>query len=174
MKRLLFFIGFMTLGTFALFELLVTAPSGPAPEPERTPQAANVLNLRGVNVEQRQDADVQWQVRAALATYNEDTQSGMLEQVHFRAGTPEVQGESGRAFLDAGSSNLVLLGGVVLTREDGVTIRSERLEYDGRRDEIVAPGPVQVFTPQGEQQGDSLHYWLKEDRMEFTRPRFVQ
>ena len=174
MKRLLFFIGFMTLGTFALFELLVTSPRGPETEPERAPQAANVLNLKDVNVQQRQDAGVQWQVLAATATYNEDTQSGMLEHVRFLAGEPEVQGESGSAYLNAGSNNLVLMGGVVVTREDGVTIHSERLEYDGRRDEIVSPGPVRVHSVQGVQRGDSLHYWLKEDRMEFTRPRFEQ
>ena len=64
MKRLLFFVAFMTLATTALFKLLVTEPASQSTDAEApTAPEANVINLTGVTVVQRNDERVRWELR---------------------------------------------------------------------------------------------------------------
>jgi LPS export ABC transporter protein LptC len=182
MKRLLFFIAFMTLGTSALIELLVIEPVGRAPVPLPTQQVANVLNMNDVTVHQLMGDRTRWELRARRATYNENTNTGLLEQVRFLVyeAAPGTQapiafsGESGAAFLTTQPDNLVLQGAVVLHRGDDLEIRSERIEFDAARQVLTAPGPVRVRTPQGVQEGTALRYDLAGDHLEFASPLFYQ
>ena len=91
-----------------------------------------------------------------------------------REGATVVVGRSSRAFLRGRSNDLVLEGNVLVTRGVDLEIRSQRLEYDGRRQLIVSPGPVRVRTPQGVQEAAALRYSLIDERLEFSRPVFYQ
>jgi len=182
MKRLLFFIAFMTLGTAALIELLVTEPHGPTSEGRAPQQITNVLNMDDVAVSQLVGEQVRWELQSRSAIYNENTNTGRLQDVRFRvfdkapgAGpNPTFTGRSGQAFLSAQPGNLVLAGAVVLTKGDALEIRSDRIEYDSVRDIVISPGRVRVLTPQGTQEGTSLRYFLADDRLEFESPVFYQ
>lgn len=182
MKRLLFFIAFMTLATGALLQLLVTEPSETAPPPEDLPQVANVLAMEGVQVHQLLGERVRWELQAERATYNENTHSGDLEQVRFRVyDTPPggaeqtvFTGRSARARLSERPGGLLLQGDVVLRKDETLEIRSERVEYDQERQLVTAPGPVTVRTPQGVQEGEALRYSIAEQRLEFESPTFYQ
>lgn len=182
MKRLLFFVAFMTLGTLALIQLLVTEPlqtQGPVTQ-ESLPE--NVLNMEGVQVHQLDGARVRWELEAERATYNENTNAGALEQVRFRVfDTPPgggqqtvFTGRSARARLSPQPGSLVLEGGVVLSQGRELEIRSERIEYDQAKQLITAPGPVTVRTTQGVQEGKSLRYYVAEQRLDFESPTFYQ
>ena len=182
MKRLLFFIAFMTLGTSALIELLVVEPGGRAPAPTPTPQVANVLNMSDVTVHQLVGEQTRWELRAQRATYNENTNTGLLQQVRFlvyeestdRIALIAFSGQSGEAFLTTQPDTLVLQGSVVVTRGEDLEIRSERIEFDSAGQVLTAPGPVRVRTPQGVQEGASLRYDLNGNHLEFASPRFYQ
>jgi LPS export ABC transporter protein LptC len=182
MKRLLFFVAFMTLGTFALLQLLVREPSGPAPAAPAQAQVSNVLDMNTVAVKQLLGEHVRWELQADHATYNENTDAGVLDQVRFRVyeaaaknGAPQsFTGRSRQAFLVTSPGSLVLQGDVVLTRDSRMEIRSERVEYDAERQLLTAPGPVHVETPDGVQEGAGLRYFIAEERLEFERPVFYQ
>ena len=182
MKRLAFFIAFMTLGTVGLIQLLVTEPRGPSPESRATQEATNVLNMDDVSVRQLHGDQVRWELQARNAVYNENTNTGRLREVNFRIfdkrpspdARPVFTGRSAQALLAAQPGNLVLQGAVVLSKGDALEIRSERIEYDAAREIVTSPGQVTVRTPQGTQEGASLRYYLADDRIEFASPVFYQ
>ncbi len=182
MKRLAFFIAFMTLGTVGLIELLVIEPHGPSPESRPPQEATNVLNMDDVSVRQLHGDQVRWELQARNAIYNENMNTGRLRDVSFRifdkqAGPeakPLFTGRSAQASLTGQPGNLVLQGGVVLSKGDALEIRSERIEYDAAREIVTSPGQVSVRTPQGTQEGASLRYYLADDRLEFESPVFYQ
>jgi LPS export ABC transporter protein LptC len=182
MKRLLFFVAFMTLGTAALIELLVREPLGPSFGLRTAPQVSNVLNMQHVEVHQLLGDKTRWELQADQATYNENTNSGELQQVRFRvfgtgpeqAGQVTFAGRSGQALLSTVPGDLVLQDAVVLTKGEDMEIRSERLEYDAAKQVVTSPGPVRVRTREGVQEGTSLRYSMSEDRLELTSPVFYQ
>jgi LPS export ABC transporter protein LptC len=182
MKRLLFFIAFMTLGTAALIELLVRQPVGPGRGGRGPAQASNVLNMSGVSVDQLVGERTRWELEASGAVYNENTDSGRLQKVQFRIFDtrpgappgPAVTGHSAEALLTGDPGNVVLQGAVVLNKGEEMEIRSERIEYDATSQVVSSPGPVTVRTPQGVQEGDSMRYSLADGKLEFAGPRFYQ
>ncbi|HKI97115.1 MAG TPA: LPS export ABC transporter periplasmic protein LptC [bacterium] len=182
MKRLLFFVAFMTLGTAALIELMVRVPVGPTRVTRPAPQATNVLNMSGVTVHQLVGEQTRWQLEAGKATYNENTNIGQLEGVRFQVfdtqpGQPAREafsGHSGEAELSAEPGDVVLQGSVVLSKGSEMEIRSERIEYDATTQTVSSPGPVTVRTPQGVQEGAAMRYSIPDDRIEFTSPLFYQ
>jgi LPS export ABC transporter protein LptC len=183
MKRALFFVAFMTLGTAVLLKLLVTEPAAPDDFVLEEPQALNVLNMQDVVVHQLVGEGVHWELHARRAHFNEGTQAGLLEEVRFHvyevqpnglAPLTVLSGRSARAMLAGQRGVLVLQGGVRLWQGDDLDIRSERLEYDEQRQLLTSPGHVVVRSPQGVHEGASLHYWMAEERLEYTEPRFYQ
>jgi LPS export ABC transporter protein LptC len=182
MKRLLFFIAFMTLGTAALIELLVKEPMGPGRAARAPAQATNVLDMGGVEVQQLVGEQTRWSLQAQHANYNEHTNTGRLQQVRFQVFGPQtgppqqdtLQGHSDEALLSGEPGNVVLQGAVVLTKGPNLEIQSERMEYDAEQQVVTCPGPTVVHTPQGVQEGTSLRYYVADDRLEFGSPVFYQ
>ena len=182
MKRLAFFVAFMTLGTVGLIQLLTTVPRGPAPEGRAVREVTNVLNMDDVSVRQLHGDQVRWELQANNAIYNENTNTGRLREVSFRVfnkqasadAKPLFTGRSQQAILGQQPGNLVLQGDVVLSKGDGLEIRSQRIEYDADQELVTSPGQVRVRTPQGTQEGASLRYFLADDRLEFASPVFYQ
>lgn len=182
MKRLLFFIAFMTLGTAALIELLVTPPKGPV-RPSRHPaQISNVLNMNTVVVNEILGEHTRWELHATHALYDENTNTGDLRHVRFKIYKAEpgaenevaFAGHSDEAQLSRNPDNVVLIGGVVLTQSDGLEIRSDRVEYDAANQVVISPGPTRVRSPQGEEEGASLRYSVPQQKLHLTSPLFVQ
>ena len=185
MKRLLFFIAFMSLATVGLIQLLVTeAPETGAPVTPRR-QVSNVLDMDGVNVKQIEGKHLRWELRAEQAVYNENTNTGWLQRVSFRIHGPETAGAPGaaetvyvghsrEAFLQSRPDKLVLRGQVVITGAPEMEIRSEQIEYDQATQLVISPGPVTVRTPQGVQEGASLRYDIVGQRLDFANPVFYR
>jgi LPS export ABC transporter protein LptC len=173
----------MTLGTVVLLKLLVTEPGAPDEAVLEGPQALNVLNMQDVIVHQLAGEEVRWELRAQRAYFNESTHVGLLEEVRFQVyeegpngpnPQPVVTGSSAQALLTGQRGTLILQGQVRLQQGDELEILSERLEYDQVRQVITSPGHVVVHAPQGVQEGASLHYWIVEERLEYTQPKFYR
>jgi LPS export ABC transporter protein LptC len=181
-RRLIFFVAFMTLGTFGLIYLLVEEPGGPGAPPPRAVQAVNVLNMSGVTVNQLVGPRVRWDLRADFAHFNENSHSGELDTVNFRVygsapgteGEVDFAGSSGRAFVSTDPGSVVLVDKVVLHHGAEMEIHSERIEYDAVQELFTSPGPVRVITPQGIQEGSTMRYHVADERVEFSSPLFYQ
>lgn len=181
MKRLLFFLAFMTLGTGALIQLLVTEPQQTGTEEPAVRPPTEALVMNDVNMRQLEGEHLRWELVAQRAVYDDDASNARMTQVSFRiypppaeVGADIITGRSAAAELDGHQDHVVLSGQVVLQRGSGLEITSERIEYDDRAKLITSPGPVRVRSPQGVQEGDSLSYSIAEDRLELTRPVFYQ
>jgi len=183
MKRLIFFIGFMTLVTVALIQLVSVEPdeeesglNGRLP----TQLPANVMGLTEVTVTLHQGDRVRWRLWAEEAQLRQDNQTSRLEGVLFSAfpnpseSSPEVvlTGRARTAFVSGQPQKIELRRKVTLTRGAEMEINTERLIYDSAEGTLVSPGPVRINTPGGEQYGDSMRYAINENLLTFTRPRF--
>lgn len=182
MKRLLFFIAFMSLATAALILLLVDEPIGPAQRQTAVKEAINVLNLRTVAVQQMEGNRVRWELWAERATFDEDTNSAELERVRFNVYATDgerpirtlLKGQAGHAYLDGRPGALVLQDDVLLLRGGEMEIRTQRIEYDPEARIIRAPAHVRVKTPTGIHEGDSMQYSLDEEKIVFSGPVWMQ
>lgn len=183
MKRLLFFIAFMSLATAGLIRLVVTEPNEALrmpPPPRRNVET--VLNMEGVHVRQLVNERLRWDLRAKRAIYDEGTDLGRLSEVHFQvydvnappSAKPVMEGQSRSAQLDSRDGQVVLEGGVVLSRGSDVEIHSERIEYDDAEQIVASPGRVRVQSAQGVQEGTSMRYDIARQRMDFRSPVFYQ
>ena len=68
----------------------------------------------------------------------------------------------------------MLHGDVVLEKRGVMEIRTENLVFDQGKNILRAPGKVWMKTPQAFHSGDSLTYFLAEERLNLTRPFFAQ
>ncbi len=181
MKRLLFFIVFMSVATGLLLQVAVRTPDEREPASEEPTAPANLLQLEEATLTEFAGDRVRWELRAAAAQYHEASRSGRLQQVRFRVFPQErvdggvlLSGRSGRAEFATERQGLVLEGDVRLRKGDELEIRTERLEYDEATAVITAPTAVWVRSAAGIQRGGSLRYSIPDGRLEFTSPVFVQ
>lgn len=182
MKRLLFFLAFMTVGTAALIELLVRQPTGPVQVARQPPQRSNVLNMGEVTINQMMGDHTQWELRATHALYDDNTGTADLKHVRFKIfgttpGTEEevvYTGRSDEAQLTRDPGDVILIGGVVLNKGDELEITSDRIEYNAKKQLVTSPGPTRVRGPQGVEVGDSLRYSVPDQKLDLTSPLFLQ
>jgi LPS export ABC transporter protein LptC len=181
-KRLLFFLAFMALGTGILLQLLVSEP-GEAPSGSSIERnARNQMRMTGVAMRQLEGERLHWELWAETALFNEKTSRATLEQVRFRVyeteeGKPArtiLHGEAGQATLAPAPGELVLEGAVRVFQGLEVEIRSERLEYDPGRQRLHSPVRTWVRTPSGIQQGESLLYSIPDQKLSLTGPVLLQ
>jgi LPS export ABC transporter protein LptC len=181
-KRLLFFLAFMSLGTGILLQLLVSEPGeGPAgTQYER--EARNLLRMTSVAMREMRGERIHWELWAASAVFNDRTNQATLEQVRFRVfetkeGLPPrivLYGEAGQAILEPAPGEMVLEGAVRVFQGEEVEIRSERLEYDPGQQLLRSPARAWVRTPSGTQQGESMRYSIPEQQLALTGPVLLQ
>ena len=180
MPRLLIFLAFMAAGTGMMYLLTVReAPRG-GPAPTNLP--FNVIVMTDVAVQQQEQDDITLQLWAKGAVFNERTERVSFRAVRFNAyrrndegrNTLFLRGRARKAKFDKKAGTLVMTGDVRVVDLDGTEIRSERMEYDRGRGQIMAPGPVWVKARESVHQGDSMVYEIEGKKITFTVPLFYQ
>lgn len=179
MQRLLLFLTFMGLGT-GLVYLLTVRESPPRPA-SVSDLPSNVLAMKRVTVRQHEHRRIKYELFADEAIFDERSETGSLKRVRFRIYDTQAKGKHlamrGRAqaaLLDKKSGTVILIGKVRLRDDLGSEIRSQRIEYDQRKERIVAPGRVWVKARDTVHEGQSLVYEIPQQRMTFTAPKFYQ
>lgn len=183
MKRLVFFIAFMTVGTLAFYVLLVPQPFRRALQREPAePQAVNVMTMGGVEVRQLEGDRLAWELRADEALLDESHELARLRGVHFTlyqvadngGGTTVFSGNSGSAVLDRQRERLVLEDDVRLEQRGGVEIRGPRIVYDHQLGTVRAPESAWVRKGDIVATGRDLVYTVAEQQLTMAQPRFEQ
>jgi LPS export ABC transporter protein LptC len=182
MRRLLFFIAFMSIGTFGFYVLLVRDPFRHLAGPPRVPEPSNVLRMQTVVVRQEEGTRLAWELWAQEAVSDEVNQTAELFQVRFVVYTSDGQkntgvlmvGTSGRAYLDGRPGTLVLEEKVRLVQGGDREIRSERIEYHQKQGLILAPGPVWVRLRDVIQEGTAMEYHVAGETMILSAPVVYQ
>ncbi len=182
MKRLLFFIAFMTLANWALIELLTTEPAHEEAPPPPEEEFTNALEMTAVAIQHLEGERLRWQLWADRAVYDEQRRVATLDGVQFRVYDPAAAppqretlfGRARRAVVRDAGGRVVLEHDVHLVRGSALEIRSERIEYDEREQVLLAPRGARVRTPRGVHEGDALRYSLRDDTITFEGPRFYR
>lgn len=195
MKRLLFFMAFMGLGTWFLLAILVTEPVPVKPDAQTASGSADVMAMEKVVIRHMDGNRLSWELWAKTATLREDGKLGTLHQVRFRiypgpeksgnsnqqkglkpalARRGVIEGKSGLARLENNPSRLLLEKRVVLRQGREIEIRTGLILFDQKNNLMRAPHKVWMKTPNGIHEGDSLLYSLDDETLTFTRPVFSQ
>jgi len=179
MKRLLFFLLFMSIGTLGFYVLLVNEPfRRPPVEAEAPPQPVNVLQLQRVNMRQLDGERLAWELDAASAVLDESSDVAELEDVTFvlyrapasGAGTVALRGSSGRASVSKRTNRLVLEQDVHLVQQGRIDLRSQRLTYDEGSGVVEASQDVRVESDQLVALADAMDYEVVSERVKLSRP----
>lgn len=179
MKRLIFFVAFMGLGTLLLLLVLIGEPERMKPVAEAPPEPTHLMDLNTVAIRQMDGRQLRWALWADQAYVLGDGRTASLSGVRFHlyesdGRTILMRGRSGHARMSGNPTRLEMEDGVLLEQEGKLKITTERLEFDQEKDLLRAPLKVRIQSPEGIQEGDSLEYSLADEKMTFTRPRFVQ
>lgn len=179
MKRLLFFIAFMAMGTGLLIWLLGTEPVPESATPETPREPGAMMHMTEVAIRQMEGNWLRWELWARSASLLNDANTARFRSVRFKIygknpGDPVLTGRSREARLIGAPPRIMLQGGVVLEKTGVMEIRTESLVFDQRKNILRAPGKVSLKTAQAIHHGDSLTYFLAEDKLILTRPFFAQ
>ncbi|MEE8433409.1 MAG: LPS export ABC transporter periplasmic protein LptC [bacterium] len=179
MRRLLFFIAFMGMGTGLLIWMLGTEPVPETTTRETQREPGTLMNMTEVAIRQMEGNWLRWELWARSANLLDDANTVQLRTVRFKIygnkpGDPVFMGHSKRARLVGKPPRVMLQGDVVLKRGALIEIRTEILVFDQKKNLVRAPGKVSLKTPRTIHRGDSLTYFLAEDSLTLTRPFFAQ
>lgn len=179
MKRLLFFIAFMGMGTGLMIWMLATEPVPETTVRESRPEPGTLMNMTEVAIRQMEGNSLRWELWARNADLLQDANTARFREVRFKIypqkpGDPILLGRSEKARLIGKPPRIVLQGNVVLERGKEMEIRTENLVFDQSKNMVRAPGRVWVKTPRTIHRGDSLTYFLAEETLTLTRPFFAQ
>ncbi|MCH8077206.1 MAG: LPS export ABC transporter periplasmic protein LptC [SAR324 cluster bacterium] len=179
MKRLLFFIAFMAMGTGLLIWLLGTEPVPESATPETPREPGAMMHMTEVAIRQMEGNWLRWELWARSANLLDDANTVQFRSVRFKLygnkpGDPVFMGSSKAARLVGKPPRVILQGDVVLKRGTLLEIRTENLVFDQKKNLVRAPGKVFLKTPRTIHSGDSLIYFLAEDSLTLTRPFFAQ
>ena len=180
MPRLLIFLAFMAIGTGMMYLLTVREAPREGPAPASLP--FNVIAMTDVAVQQQEQGDITIQLWAKAAVFNERTERVSFREVRFNAYRRNnegqnalfLQGSARKAKIDKKAATLVMTGDVRVVDQDGAEFRSERMDYDRGRGQIMAPGPVWVKARESVHVGESMVYEIAEKKVTFTAPLFYQ
>ncbi len=180
MPRLLIFLAFMAAGTGMMYLLTVREAPREGSVPASLP--FNVIAMTDVAVQQQEQDEVTIRLWAKTAVFNERTERVSFRGVRFHAYRRNdegrnalfLKGSARKAKFDRKAATLVMTGDVRVVDLDGAEIRSERMEYDRGRGQIMAPGPVWVKARESVHQGASMVYEIAEKKITFTAPLFYQ
>lgn len=179
MRRLLFFIAFMGLGTGLLIWILATEPAPETTTRETPREAGTLMKMTQVAIRQMEGNWLRWELWARSAIFLDDANTARFRSVRFKIygknpGDPVLLGRSKEARLVGKPPRIILEGDVVLEKKGVMEIRTEKLVFDQRKNMMRAPGKVVMKTPQAIHSGDSLTYFLAEEQLTLTRPFFAQ
>lgn len=170
------------MGTAGLIYLVAGEPDKAVHTEPSQPEVSNVLIMDTVAIRQIDGENLRWEVWARNAAYYGKSAATELEEVRFNfynadagAGeTPYFHGTADRAILRNKSRRLVFQGQVMFFQGEQLEMRTEVLEYDLAKRQIIAPQRVWVKTPDGIHQGASMRYSIADERLTFTQPLFTQ
>lgn len=179
MRRLLFFIAFMGLGTVLLIWLLGTEPTPETTVRETPREPGTLMKMTQVSIRQMEGNWLRWELWARDAILLDDANTARFRSVRFKIygknpGDPVLRGRSNGARMVNNPPRVILQGDVVLEKKGVIEIRTENLVFDQRKNLLRAPGKVVVKTPRAIHSGDSLTYFLAEERLNLERPFFAQ
>lgn len=200
MGRLLFFIGFMVLGTYG-FYLLVTLGPGQkqhlANHENDTPpdqDSTDLFTLTGTHVTQWTGDKLTWELRAGKMTYDKKRDQALMGKVTFMvyqtgaasptrqapkaameadgqpAKEPLFTGRSGRARINFRTRVILLEKNVVIIQPPHTRILSQKLRYLQNEGLIRSPGKVTVEVDQTIHKGSRMELSLAENRLTLGKP----
>ncbi|MCZ6556898.1 MAG: LPS export ABC transporter periplasmic protein LptC [SAR324 cluster bacterium] len=180
MGRLLLFLTFMAFGSGAIY--LLTVQNSPQPNWPREDIPTNVLALRKVSIRQHNGSLLKYELFANSLKYDETANTAELTTVRFKVFTATeadpastlLEGRAEKALLAEKKDTLVLIGKVRMVDRDGSEIHSQRVEFEEKKNRLLALGEVWVKTRNGIHQGDSLVYDIAAQKMTFSAPLFYQ
>ena len=181
MQRLLIFIGFMAFGTWLIY-LVAVSEEGPEQETEIFQGRPNLMIMEDVHHQESKDDQLSLDIKAVRATLDEKSMQTLMDEVTFtlyeagKSGESAIslQGKAGEAMLNQKQETVELIGNVDLQDGKGRRIFSNKILYNGKLEQMDSPGPVRIVTPNGVQEGASMKYMVKRNRMILARPRFYQ
>ncbi len=179
MRRLLFFIAFMGMGTGLLIWMLGTEPVPATATRETRREQGAPMKMTEVAIRQMEGNWLRWELWARSASLLNDANTARFRSVRFKIygkkpGEPVITGRSREARIVGKPPRITLQGDVVLEKRGVMEIRTENLVFDQRKNLLRAPGKVWMKTPQAIHSGDSLTYFLAEERLNLTRPFIAQ
>ena len=181
MQRLMIFLGFMAFGTWVIY-LLAVSGDLVEQESEFSPGQVDVMVMEGVNLRQSQDGLLVLDLWAGRVQMKEESSDTLMEQINFTMYEADEKGESrvsmrGTAqngVMNQKKKTVVLTGHVELIDGEGREIFSEKVTYNGEKDQLDSPGPVRIISDKSMQQGDSMVYLMKKKQLILTKPMIYQ
>lgn len=181
MIRLLVFVIFMLCGT-GLFYLVFVHQLPKEPESEGLPVPTSDVTLNEVHVKQHRGSELQFELFADSATYNEQTRQAYLTTVRFQvfqsnadpAEPLDVKGTAARAFLDDPRQRVLLQGQAHITKDQDQEVRGDVIDYYVKEGLVKARGKVEIRDKESRISGDALEYNIRGERIVVTAPTLSQ
>ena len=182
MIRLLAFIIFMSLGTGIIFFFLNGEKPSEDSVVRNLQSRPDVLILHGVHHTKQEEGHITVDLKAKRAFLDQKSDDTRLDGVQFtlldiqnKESVPSrLSGEADHAFIKKNGNFVDLRGHVIVHDDEGRKVTSKHLIYDGKLGRMSSPGAVRVSGKDGVQEGSSMDYNLRDQRMLLTKPRFFR
>ncbi|MBI3993086.1 MAG: LPS export ABC transporter periplasmic protein LptC [Candidatus Lambdaproteobacteria bacterium] len=181
MRRLLLFIGFMTLGTLLIY--VFTVQEGPVDDVELPLDLPrNQMRLGDVVVEEQDGGVVAYRLWAREAAHREQSQLTLLTDVRIviyprpdaPPDEPAITGTADKAVLNGREQLLLMDENVVIHRGTDTTLRSERVVYRHKTRQVIAPRRFWLQDKSTTHTGVRMDYDLDSQRVSIASPLLQQ
>ena len=180
MQRLLLFLGFMALGTGTIYMVIVQDST--LLDQEQAPIPVNVMEMKEVVFKQQDGNNLKYELFAENAVYYDQSKVAELEDVLFfvyeedQNGQVKIflEGSAGKALMNNKQGKISLFDDVYLLDSRGVEIKSERLDYEEKKERLISPGKVWIKAKDTFHQGTSMIYDIPKQQFTLGAPKIYQ
>ncbi len=134
-------------------------------ESQRPPVADSEMKLTEMEFTEMEQGKRFWTLHASEATYLHDQQKTILNSVHlvfYLKNGQEIQLESKKGILHAGTKKIELRDAVQVALPRGYVLTSDEADYDHQDRVITSDHPIHLSGPGAEMDGRTWSYRLKD------------
>lgn len=127
------------------------------------------LSLEELHYTQNEEGERSWTLDSDRAEYQRDTGQALLEGVRLtlyhagRFGEVKLRADQGK--LEQDNRQVEVWGQVVVSTGSGEQLFTERLHFDGQRQQLFTAEPIRAVTPQMELTGTGMRVDLNNGRL---------